>query len=141
MFQPLGASTGADLKLESGSPDADSAHFFVAVCAAEKQSGGSSFLYLPASANVLRERERHIERLEGEVAQKTAWLTESQNKHQLLVMLHAEQKEKLEEANRWAGKSNAELAGKLAANEKLLRKLSVDAARARGGRERRCRWS
>lgn len=109
VFQPVRASTGADFKLESGAPDPDSAHFFIAVCAATPQTGGSSFIYLPTSANVLREREVHIARLEAEVAQKTEWLTASQRDHQQLVKLHAEQKEKLEEANRWAAKVNADL--------------------------------
>ncbi len=110
VFQPLRASTGADFKLESGQLDPESAHFFVAVCAATPQIGGSAFIYLPASANVLRERELHIARLEAEVRQKTDWLTASQNEHQQLVMLHAGQKEKLEAANRWAAKVNADLA-------------------------------
>ncbi len=109
VFQPLRASTSADFKLESGQLDPDSGHFFVAVCAATHQIGGSSFIYLPTSANVLRERELHIARLEGEVAQKTEWLTASQREHQELVVLHAGQKEKLEAANRWAAKVNGEL--------------------------------
>ncbi len=109
VFQPLRPSSGADLKLESGQFAPDSAHFFVAVCAATPQVGGSTFIYLPTSANVLREREQHIARLESEVAQKTAWLTQSQQEHQQLVTLHTEQKDKLEAANRWASKANAEL--------------------------------
>lgn len=109
VFQPFRASTGADFKLESGQLDPDSAHFFVAVCAATPQIGGSTFIYLPTSANVLRERELHIARLAAEVGQKTEWLTASQNEHQQLVTLHAEQKDKLEAANRWAAKVNAEL--------------------------------
>jgi ubiquinone/menaquinone biosynthesis C-methylase UbiE len=110
VFQPLKPSVGADFKLEhSGALDADSAHFFIAVCAATPQVGGSAFIYLPTAANVLREREHHIARLEGEVAQKTEWLQQSQREHQELVQLHTAQKDKLEAANHWAGKLNGEL--------------------------------
>ena len=130
VFQPMRASTGADFKLESGSLEADSAHFFVAVCAATQQTGGSTFIYLPTSANVLREREVHIARLEAEVAQKTAWLTASQTDHQQLVKLHAEQKEKLEESNRWAETVSAELAQ----SNRLVAQLQeeLDAAQGSG---------
>ncbi len=111
VFQPLRPSVAADLKLESGALNAGTAHFFVAVCAATPQVGGSAFIYLPTSANVLREREQHIARLEGEVSQKTEWLAQSQRDHHTLVTLHAEQKEKLEATNRWAARLNADLDG------------------------------
>ncbi len=125
VFQPVKPSSGADLKLESGESDPESAHFFLAVCAATPQMGGPAFIYLPTSANVLRERERHIGRLEGEVAQKTKWLNESLEKHQALVTLHAGQKEELESANRWAETTNAELAQRTARVAQLQDELAA----------------
>lgn len=109
VFQPVKPSTGADLKLDASQPDPEAAHFFLAVCAGTPQIGGPAFIYLPTSANVLREREQHIARLEGEVDQKTAWLTESQQAHQALLEQHRAQKEQLEESNRWAAQLNSDL--------------------------------
>lgn len=109
VFQPVSQSTGADLKLESGQPDPDAAHFFLAVCAGTSQVGGPAFIFLPTTANVLREREQHIARLSAEVEQKTDWLTDSQQAHQALLEQHRAQKDQLEESNRWAGQLNTEL--------------------------------
>lgn len=109
VFQPVKPSSGADLKLETTQPDPEAAHFFLAVCAATPQIGGPAFIYLPTSANVLREREQHIQRLEGEVNQKSAWLAEAQQEHQALLEQHRTQKQELESRNEWAAKLNTEL--------------------------------
>jgi chromosome segregation ATPase len=66
-------------------------------------------VYVPSTANVLRERELHIELLEGEVRQKSEWLADEQRRHRDLLALHREQKEELERRNRWAGQLNQEL--------------------------------
>lgn len=109
VFQPMKPSSGADLKLETNEPDTASSHFFLAVCACTPQIGGSAFIYLPTSANVLREREIHIARLEEEVGQKTEWLTKLEADHGALAEVHETQKQQLEAANRWAQQANAEL--------------------------------
>ena len=132
VFQPMTPSSGADLKLEGATPDPESAHFFLAVCAATRQMGGPAFIYLPTTANVLRERELHIARLEGEVNQKTEWLGASQREHQALVALHAEQKDKLESSNRWAEKANA---GLDQANRRVAQLQDELAAAQAAGRE------
>ena len=59
----------------------DEAHFFLAVCSQQPLYGSPAFVYLPSSANVLRERERHIGLLQehlgilqGEVKKRDEWL-------------------------------------------------------------------
>ncbi len=110
VFQPLQQTTSAELKLESTSPDPATSNFFLAVCALSHQTGSPAFVYLPQTANVLREREQHIARLEQELAQKNAWLDQSHNAHAALVELHETQKGELEARNRWAAKLNEDLA-------------------------------
>ncbi len=50
---------------------------WVAVCSPHPQPESPPFLYLPADRNVLRERERHITLLRGELKQKDQWLEEA----------------------------------------------------------------
>jgi SAM-dependent methyltransferase len=70
------------------------AHFFIAVCGPSVGDSGG-FLYLPSTANVLRERERHIEQLDR-------WLEELRADKQKLVEMFRAQKDSLDESNRWA---------------------------------------
>ncbi|MEZ5398454.1 MAG: methyltransferase domain-containing protein [Bryobacteraceae bacterium] len=108
-FQPMQAAGGAEVRLESAAADPGSSHFFLAVCAQVPQTGGPAYLYLPTTANVLREREQHIQRLEGELAQKDDWLRKSLAEHQELVHAHRRQQSELEERNRWAAQIDEEL--------------------------------
>lgn len=86
-FEPGGVETA----VESAGADPDAAHFFVAVCsprAASKRARSSpAFVYVPKSANVLREREQHIGLLESELEQKNQWLEQAK---QSLDALHRE---------------------------------------------------
>jgi hypothetical protein len=110
VFQPLAASPAGEIRMEKAMADAAASHFLVAVCALSPQTGGPAFIYLPSAANVLREREEHIRRLEGELAQKDAWLEQSQREHAELVGLHRAMKIELEAKNEWARKLDADLA-------------------------------
>jgi len=60
------------------------------------------FVYVPRAANLLRERERHIRKLEIELAQTKAWLEEQIREHTGLQRSHVELMEHLDEKNRWA---------------------------------------
>jgi ubiquinone/menaquinone biosynthesis C-methylase UbiE len=109
VFRPLYGSSASDLRMETATVEADTAHFFVAVCAMTVQTGGPTFVYLPSAGNVLREREQHIQRLEQELSQKDAWLAQAQNEHQQLLAVHRELKGELEARNRWADQLNRQL--------------------------------
>ncbi len=89
---------------ESGLTKATSpedAQFFVAVCShAPMESKG--FVHLPTTANLLRERELHIHKLEDELALSKKWLADTAAERDQLLTKHAEVIAHLEEQNRWA---------------------------------------
>ncbi len=116
-FQPVDGRAAAEVRVEAGESAPEESHFFVAVCAHRPQTGGPTFVYLPRAANVLREREHHIDLLESELRAKDEWLAELKQEHQELLRLHRTQTEELEQSNRWAG----ELTQKLeAAGERIV---------------------
>jgi len=102
VFQPAGSLSPAEARLDRDAGLPEHSNFFIAVCAMSRQTGAPTFLYMPRAANVLREREQHIEKLEGQI-------TESTEERDELLALFRQQKEELEERNRWAGKLNDEL--------------------------------
>lgn len=111
VFRPIadGRTPSADVRLDGEAANVDEAHFFIAVCASQMMTGAPAFLYVPTAANVLREREKHIHRLEGELATKDAWLNESQQKHAELVALHDHQTTELKARNEWALQLNQQV--------------------------------
>ena len=109
VFQPLEDSSSAEVRTEPSACKADESHFFLAVCALSPQIGSPTFVYIPAVANILRERERHIALLESELGQKTEWLEKSIRDHNELVQQHRSQTAELEKRNRWADQLNQEL--------------------------------
>ena len=110
-FQPFEAGNTFEVRVEEGVPAPDESHFFVAVCAHRPQIGNPTFVYIPRTANVLRERERHIGLLEQEVAQKTEWLARLESEHEGLVDEHRAQTAELEKSNAWAETLNQNVAG------------------------------
>lgn len=80
VFQPAvsqGSDASAEVRVGDGGCEPADSHFFVAVCAMRPQTGAPTFVYVPRVANVLRERERHIELLERELETKNEWLKKS----------------------------------------------------------------
>ncbi|MGE5648485.1 MAG: methyltransferase domain-containing protein [Acidobacteriota bacterium] len=93
-FERVGAAEdrAPELCMPPHAVDPATAHFFLAVCSAAPQP----FLYVPTTANVLRERELHIDKLEADVRRLRA-------EKQELVDLFRAQKNELDDSNRWAG--------------------------------------
>jgi SAM-dependent methyltransferase len=103
--QPDGAGT-----LDSGEDrDPVNAHFFLAACNLSPAAFAEPFAWLPKTGNLLRERDRHIALLNGEVEKKTAWLGELEEKHARLVRSHEAVNRELEERNKWAAQLNDEI--------------------------------
>lgn len=94
-FHPANGFGPVEGRIESGSGTASAAHFFVALCSRSAQASHSSFVFVPRVANVLRERERHIELLAKQV-------TEALNQRDQLHQALEAQKTHLEQQNRWA---------------------------------------
>lgn len=131
VFRPLEGVSFADTKLENGMVDPETANFFLAVCAGSPQTGSPTFIYMPTTANVLRERERHIERLEGERKQKDAWLAEAQREHQELLERHRVQKAELEKSNQWAEETSAKWKAGQERIAEVQAELAAEQARGR----------
>jgi SAM-dependent methyltransferase len=137
-FQPHEAGETVEARVDSAEPVPDESHFFIAVCAHRPQVGNPTFLYVPRTANVLREREHHIAKLEGELATKDEWLDKAQldlaefgREHQKLLVMFREQKAELERSNRWAEELNATLAARGARIDELQEELAHDQENAR----------
>ena len=108
-FQAHEGGSTAEVRVDAGDPVPDESHFFVAVCANRPQTGNPTYVYVPRTANVLRERERHIGLLEKELAEKNQWLNEAQGELAEMTRQYARIERELEESNRWAGELNREL--------------------------------
>ncbi|MBI4906230.1 MAG: methyltransferase domain-containing protein [Acidobacteria bacterium] len=109
VFQPCETSSATEVRTAANASTPSDGHFFVAVCASMPQMGAPTFVYVPATANVLKEREMHIALLECELRQKNEWLDKSTREHEELVVQHRAQTEELEARNQWAGQLNRDL--------------------------------
>jgi SAM-dependent methyltransferase len=109
VFQPVDHDAATEVRAETAPATPTDSHFFVAVCALSPQLGAPTFVYLPTTSNVLRERERHIAKLERELRDKDDWLQRSLREHKELVDLHAAQTEELRKRNLWADELNRQL--------------------------------
>jgi SAM-dependent methyltransferase len=125
------AGNTVDARVDSGAPVAGESHFFVAVCAHRPQVGNPTFIYVPRAANVLRERERHIAKLEKELAHKDQWLGQAQRDLAEFDRAHKKQKEELDLSNQWADSLNRELEEGRRRVADLQAELARDQANAR----------
>jgi len=96
---PTGVSAESFLPSAPASPES---HFFVAVCA-HRPVTIPTFVFVPAAANLLREREFHIQSLQTEVR-------ESRRELGSLLQVHRLLQDELESHNAWALRLDAELA-------------------------------
>jgi ubiquinone/menaquinone biosynthesis C-methylase UbiE len=108
-FHPSRALCEADARIHGGGGDARDAHFLIGMCSFGPLPEPRSFVYVPKAANLLREREQHIQLLEGELSKAKQWLKETQAERDSLLELYRKQKEELEQRNRWASQLNSEL--------------------------------
>jgi SAM-dependent methyltransferase len=118
-FEPADPAAGRTPELHQAAsrPEPATAHFFLAVCSCAPQPPPPPFLYLPTAANVLREREMHIDKLQIDV-------TRLRKEKQDLVDLLRTQKAELEQSNTWA----RDLDEKLTATRQRIVQLQDEAA-------------
>lgn len=102
VFLPVEGAVGSELRLEAKEAQPEEAHFLIAVCAAKPMLGAPSFVYMPSSANVLAERQKHIGSLEEELVTKNEWLAQAQAEHQELVEKFRLLQQEMEAKNQWA---------------------------------------
>ena len=97
------------LKLETATSNPSEAHFFLALCGGAAETTTRSFVFVPSSANLLRERELHIERLESELGLKDKWLVDMTGQRDQLQKQNDATLTQLEERSRWGQTLEAEL--------------------------------
>jgi ubiquinone/menaquinone biosynthesis C-methylase UbiE len=125
-FQPADPDPGVapQLRQEPHETEPSTAHFFLALCSPAPIAAPPPFFFLPSTANVLRERELHIDKLEIDLAHL-------RTQKQELVDMFREQKQTLETSNRWAH----DLDEKLTAAGRRILALQDEAAAMRAGYE------
>jgi ubiquinone/menaquinone biosynthesis C-methylase UbiE len=94
-FYPKRTFPQVDARLDCGAGSEETAHFFLAVCSARPIENPRSLVYVPRAANVLREREQHIAKLQR-------WLDQTRSERDQLIAALSAQKEHLERQNHWA---------------------------------------
>jgi ubiquinone/menaquinone biosynthesis C-methylase UbiE len=121
-FQPAGPAAAGQPELRQAASGADpaTAHFFLAVCARSPHSAPAPFIYVPSAANILHERELHIDKLEIDVRRL-------REEKEGLVEMFRVQKAELEESNRWAHDLDEKLTAKLARIVELQSELQQTA--------------
>lgn len=132
-FQGTDGTVRAELDVEFPEPKSDEPHFFLAICSPARLPENRGFVFLPQSGNVLRERERHIHKLEAdlaalkehtdrEMAERRAWAeklqAEIQEKGEFIRRMQAELKERTE----WARRLEAEVSER---NSRIVERQQV----------------
>ncbi len=102
-FYPQALTYGkVDAKVDGTRGSPEHAHFFVAACSTEPPANLDAFVYVPRAANMLREREQHIQLLDQELVQTKDWLARTIAERQQLLEAHDKLNRHLEEQNLWA---------------------------------------
>ncbi|HYL37768.1 MAG TPA: methyltransferase domain-containing protein [Bryobacteraceae bacterium] len=103
VFHPAGAAfRRPEARIEKDGGQPDEAHFLIALCSAGALPEPQSFVYVPRAANLLREREHHIQLLERD-------LSDTMSQRDALLQLHGKLTEELESRTRWVEAVIAEL--------------------------------
>jgi predicted nucleic acid-binding Zn-ribbon protein len=108
-FQPHESGSTAEVRVDRGDAAPDESHFFVAVCANRPQTGTPTYVYVPRAANILREREHHIELLRTELDEKNGWLADAQHDLAEMTRQYSKVEGELEKSNGWAADLNSQL--------------------------------
>jgi len=108
-FHPARTFWPADVRVDGGGGSAADANFLIGMCSFGRLPDPQSFVYVPKAANLLREREQHVQLLEQQLTRTKRWLAEAQAERDTLLDLHRKLKDELEVSNRWAQKLGAEL--------------------------------
>jgi SAM-dependent methyltransferase len=109
-FHPAVSFWPAEARIDGGGGTAEDAHFFLALCSRVQLPEPRSFVYVPKAANMLRERELHVEALERQ-------LEAIKTDRQALLELFRRQTLELEERNEWAQHLDVDLK---AAGERIV---------------------
>ena len=101
-FHPPVSFWPAEARIDGGGGTAEDAHFFIALCSRGPLPEPKSFVYVPKAANMLRERELHVEALQRQLADVKA-------DRGALLELFRRQTRELEERSTWAQQLDSDL--------------------------------
>lgn len=101
-FHPASTFWPAEARIDGGGGGVEDAHFLIALCSRGPLPEAKSFVYVPKAANLLRERELHVEALQRQLA-------EIKSDRDALLNLHRQQTRELEQRNEWAQRLDDEL--------------------------------
>lgn len=107
VFAP--ANPAASTTETAGANDPANASFYLAACSQSPIAANDIFVWVPTSANVLRERELHVAKLKGELQKKDAWLQQTVDALALLQTRHEELTAELQRQNVWAAELNHDI--------------------------------
>jgi len=108
-FHPASSFWPAEARIDGGGGTAEDAHFLIGLCSFGPLPEPTSFVYVPRAANLLREREQHVQLLEEQLIQTKKWLHDTQTERDSLLDLFRKQKEELDDRTHWAQRLNTEL--------------------------------
>ena len=103
-FHPASSFWPAEARIDGGGGTAENAHFLIGLCSFGPLPEPTSFVYVPRAANLLREREQHVQLLEQQ-------LIDAKSERDALLDLFRKQKEELDDRTHWAQRLSAELEG------------------------------
>jgi SAM-dependent methyltransferase len=129
-FHPWKSFTTPDARIDAGGGTLEDAHFFIAICSHAPLATPASFSYVPKAANILREREQHVQLLEQQLDQTKRWHQQTSQERDDLLALYRRQKQELEEHNHWAAQLNMQLADRSARVLELQDELAREQASA-----------
>ena len=117
VFTPVAAGS-MDSAADEADATPDHAHFFLAVCGSAAETVVPGLTWVPRAANMLREREQHIEVLESQLEERIARVVQLQNElaseqakaRARIDDLEAELRNAVETATRLAGEVDAKVA-------------------------------
>jgi len=108
-FHPASSFWPAEARIDGGGGHAEDAHFLIGLCSFGPLPEPKSFVYVPRAANLLREREQHVQLLEQQLIDTKKWLADTQTERDSLLHLFRKQKEELDDRTHWAHRLNGEL--------------------------------
>ncbi len=131
-FYPPRAGRDVDARLDASAGPAEEANFFLAICSPSSLPDLRNFVFVPRAANILKEREQHIAKLDYELNLNKDWLIEARGERDALHARLKETQNHLEEHNRWAQQLELQLA---AAQARIVDLQDQFAAEQRAGVE------
>jgi SAM-dependent methyltransferase len=141
VFVPAEARGAAESRLADGARAAREAHFYLAVCSITGETAIPPFVYVPRTANMLREREAHIEVLEAQLRGRMARVAELQDELAIEQAKARKRVAELEQEVREAVAAATRLAGELDAKVAELAQCVEHLHAAEHTVEERTRWA